>query len=186
MQVYHRGHQRALIALPVKVVSKQQLVERGAFGTVRTAARGSNQPGVALVKRRILSNNRTLASIHNYRLRTGNRTRQASSSVEVYISLKQEVRANGLSAAFELAQSHSYLPKVHKDFTVEPISVRFGKWKLLWWTLVPVGLPQDDEAQPVLDYYRDSAEFLRQVTERRHSERLRDGTHEPKNIGHHK
>ena len=72
----------------------------------------------------------------------------------------REAGDDGLESAMRLARSHSYLPNLGKDFTMEPISVRFGKWKLLWWTLVPVGLPDDDEAQSVIDFYRDSAEFL--------------------------
>jgi hypothetical protein len=71
------------------------------------------------------------------------------------------VGKEGLESAVRLARDHSYLPHCPRDFTIEPISVRFGKWRLLWWTLVPVGLPDDDEAQPVLDFYDDSAEFLR-------------------------
>jgi hypothetical protein len=78
-----------------------------------------------------------------------------------YDTFIEQVGKEGLESAVRLARDHSYLPHCPRDFTIEPISVRFGKWRLLWWTLVPVGLPDDDEAQPVLDFYDDSAEFLR-------------------------
>jgi hypothetical protein len=67
----------------------------------------------------------------------------------------------GSACALELARQYSYLPQAGVDFTVEPKSVRFGRWRLSWWTLLSIGLPADDESEAVLDFYTDSAEFLR-------------------------
>ena len=72
----------------------------------------------------------------------------------------EAVHQQGVSRAVELARTHSYLPQLGTDFTLEPISVRFGKWRLNWWTLLPKNLPADDESEAVLDFYSDSAEFL--------------------------
>jgi hypothetical protein len=66
----------------------------------------------------------------------------------------------GSAHALELAREQSYLPQVGIEFTVEPISVRFGRWRLSWWTLLRTSLPADDETEAVLDFYSDSAEFL--------------------------
>jgi hypothetical protein len=72
----------------------------------------------------------------------------------------EAVQQQGVSRAIELARTHSYLPQLGTDFTLEPISVRFGKWRLNWWTLLPKNLPADDESEAVLDFYSDSAAFL--------------------------
>ncbi len=73
----------------------------------------------------------------------------------------QSVRKQGVIRALQLARDHSYLPQLGTDFTLEAISVRFGKWRLKWWTLLSTSLPADDEGQVVLDFYTDSAHFLR-------------------------
>jgi hypothetical protein len=73
----------------------------------------------------------------------------------------QAIRRQGINAALQLAREHSYLPRLGSDFTMEPIIVRFGKWRLNWWTLLARSLPEDDESKIVLDFYSDSAEFLR-------------------------
>ena len=73
----------------------------------------------------------------------------------------QEVRKHGIERALQVAREHSYLPQLGTDFTMEPISVRFGKWRLKWWTLVSTNLPDDNEDKAVLDFYDNSAQFLR-------------------------
>jgi|ERR1700722_14230012 hypothetical protein len=72
----------------------------------------------------------------------------------------QAIVQRGSAHALELAREQSYLPQVGIEFTVEPISVRFGRWRLSWWTLLRTSLPADDETEAVLDFYSDSAEFL--------------------------
>jgi hypothetical protein len=72
----------------------------------------------------------------------------------------QAIVEQGSAHALEFAREHSYLPQVGVDFTVEPISVRFGRWRLSWWTLLATDLPADDESAAVIDFYDDSAEFL--------------------------
>ncbi len=73
----------------------------------------------------------------------------------------QTVRRQNISAALQLAREHSYLPRLGADFTMEPIAVRFGRWRLKWWMLFIRNLPADDESKVVVDFYLDSAEFLR-------------------------
>jgi hypothetical protein len=72
----------------------------------------------------------------------------------------QTVRSQGVDAALRLAREHAYLPRLGTDFTMEPIAVRFGRWRLKWWMLLSRSLPADDESKVVLDFYSDSAEFL--------------------------
>lgn len=62
-------------------------------------------------------------------------------------------------AALERVIAHIFPEKVWTP-SWGPIAVRFGRWSLGGWTFVPVGLPDDDEIEPVLDFDRDSAELL--------------------------
>lgn len=73
----------------------------------------------------------------------------------------RDIVHQGSEHALELARKYSYLPKLGIDFTVEPKSVRFGRWRLSWWSLLPTGLPADDESEAVLDFYNDTVEFMR-------------------------
>jgi hypothetical protein len=92
----------------------------------------------------------------------GSETIQAGGILKCdYDVFLDEVHQHGVSSAVELARTHSYLPQLGTDFTMEPISVRFGKWRLNWWTLLSRNLPADDESETVLDFYSDSAEFLK-------------------------
>jgi hypothetical protein len=90
----------------------------------------------------------------------GDHPRRGHLKCDYYVFL-QAIVHQGSAHALGLAREQSYLPQVGVDFTVEPISVRFGRWRLSWWTLLPTGLPADDESEAVLDFYADSAEFLR-------------------------
>jgi hypothetical protein len=92
----------------------------------------------------------------------GSETIQSEGIVKCdYDIFLQTVRKHGIKPALQLAWEHSYLPGLGADFTMEPISVRLGKWRLKWWTLVPTSLPADDESEAVLDFYKESAQFLR-------------------------
>ena len=85
--------------------------------------------------------------------------RESRSAITTAFS--KTVRKGGVIPALQLAREHSYLPRLGTDFTLQPISVRLGKWRLKWWTLVPTRLPADDGGQVALDFYKDTAQFLR-------------------------
>jgi hypothetical protein len=70
------------------------------------------------------------------------------------------VQERGIEAALDGATSFSYLPKEGVDFVLQPLTIRFGKWRLSWLSMVPPVLPEDDEKSVVLDFYDESLEFL--------------------------
>ncbi|SNT13771.1 hypothetical protein SAMN05421770_104337 [Granulicella rosea] len=119
----------------------------------------------SFLKDRGLTNHVTTSSDFEYVLlckgHLGSETVQSDGILKCdYDVFCRSVTEHGVLSALTLARDNSYLPKLGVDFTLEPISVRFGRWRLSWWTLLSVALPEDDETNMVTDFYIDSAEFL--------------------------